>query len=63
MPGFSFEKIAPPASAQRKLVTPATSEKPRGVVVRMLERFVERRLGRRLSTGTRVSERRQRGDI
>jgi hypothetical protein len=63
MPGFSFEKISPPASARRKPGTPATSEKPRGVVVRMFERFIERRLGRRLSTGTRVSERRQRDDI
>jgi hypothetical protein len=61
MPGFSFEKISPPA--QRKPVASAASEKPRGAVVRMIERFVERRFRRRLSVGTRVGERRQRDDI
>jgi hypothetical protein len=61
MPGFSFEKISAPA--QRKPVTPVASEKPRGAVVRMLERFVERRLRRRLNAGTRVRERGQRDDI
>ncbi len=48
MPAFTFEKISPPA--QRPPATPiaATSvvRKPRGVIVQMLDRFVEARVKR-----------------
>jgi hypothetical protein len=62
MPGFTFERISPPP--QREPSVPTESEKPRGVVGRMLERFVEMRVRLRLSTGAGVSERRKpRDDI
>ncbi len=57
MAGFTFEKISPPA--RRNPAPSATNEKPRGTVVRMLARFVEVRMRRKLNTGTGVSERRQ----
>ena len=40
MPAFSFEKISPPAA--RVPNTPA-EKKPRGVIVQILDRFVESR--------------------
>ncbi len=56
MPGFTFERISPPP--QRKPAVPTVSEKPRGSMVRMLERFVEMRVRLRLNTGVGVGERR-----
>jgi hypothetical protein len=51
MPGFRFEKIGPPE--ERKLIaTPAANER-RGPVVRMLQRFVELRVRRKLRTESR----------
>jgi hypothetical protein len=44
MPAFTFEKIAPPAA--RVSSTPA-EKKPRGVIVQILDRFVEVR-GKRI---------------
>jgi hypothetical protein len=49
MPAFSFEKIAPPVA--RVSNTPA-EEKPRGVIVQILDRFVEVR-GKRVAKGER----------
>lgn len=46
MPGFTFEKIAPPD--ERKPATPTENDKPRGAVVQMLERFAEVRMWRKL---------------
>jgi hypothetical protein len=57
MPGFTFERISPPP--QRKPAVPTASEKPRGAVVRMLERFVEMRVRLKLNMGAGVSERRK----
>jgi hypothetical protein len=57
MPGFTFERISPPP--QRKPAVPTASEKPRGAVVRMLERFVEMRGRLKLNAGTGVSQRRE----
>ena len=56
MPGFTFEKISPPV--RRTPVPPAIHQKPRGAVVRMLERFVELRERRKLKTDVNVSNRR-----
>jgi hypothetical protein len=50
MPGFTFEKISPP-DPRKPAVSPATNERPRGPVVRMLERFVEMRTKRKLRVG------------
>lgn len=36
MPVFTFEKIPPPLSG----ATPAASEKPRGVIVQILDRLI-----------------------
>jgi hypothetical protein len=57
MPAFTFEKIPPPA--RRKAAAPAANEKPRRVVTRMLERFVEIRVRRKLNSDTDVGERRE----
>ena len=43
MPAFSFEKISPPAS--RGLIAPIVVKK-RGVIVQILDRFVEARVKR-----------------
>src|ERR1700760_521123 len=45
MPVFSFEKISPPPPVP---ALPA-SEKPRGLIVQMLDRFVEARVKRTLA--------------
>jgi hypothetical protein len=45
MPAFSFEKISPPV--RRGPIAPI-EQKPRGVIVQILDRFVERRVRRRL---------------
>jgi hypothetical protein len=46
MPAFTFEKISPPAD--RGPVSPVANKKQRGVVVKMLDRFVEARVKRTL---------------
>jgi hypothetical protein len=45
MPAFSFEKISPPAS--RGPIAPIVVKK-RGVIVQILDRFVEARVKRRM---------------
>jgi hypothetical protein len=45
MPAFSFEKISPPI---RRGPVPAIAKKQRGVIVQILDRFVEARLKRSL---------------
>ena len=44
MPAFMFEKISPPA--RRGPVPPIANKKQRGVIVQMLDRFVEARVKR-----------------
>jgi hypothetical protein len=47
MPAFSFEKISPPAPGDPipSLVSiPPVVRKPRGVIVQIMDRFVEARL-------------------
>jgi hypothetical protein len=44
MPAFTFEKISPPAV--RGPVPPVANKKQRGVIVQMLDRFVEARFKR-----------------
>ena len=51
MPAFSFEKISPPAPRDpiQPLVSMAPDvRKPRGVIVQIMDRFVEARLRRTL---------------
>jgi hypothetical protein len=43
MPVFTFEKISPPVDGAPP---PAGPEKPRGVIVQFLDRFVEARVKR-----------------
>jgi hypothetical protein len=45
MPAFSFEKIAPPT---RRGPISSVEKKQRGVIVQMLDRFVEARVKRSL---------------
>jgi hypothetical protein len=44
MPAFTFEKISPPV--RRGPVPPVANKKQRGVIVQMLDRFVEARVKR-----------------
>jgi hypothetical protein len=46
MPGFSFEKISPPV--RRRPSASTEQQKPRGLVMALLDRFVEARVKRRL---------------
>ena len=46
MPAFTFEKISPPAD--RGPVPPVANKKQRGVVVKMLDRFADARVKRKL---------------
>ena len=46
MPAFTFEKISPPAD--RGPVPPVANKKQRGVVVKMMDRFAEARVKRKL---------------
>ena len=47
MPVFTFEKISPP---MRRVSAPApAAEKPRSVIVQILDRFVETRAKRKIS--------------
>ena len=45
MPAFTFEKISPPAPP-RGPIPPVANKKQRGVIVQMLDRFVEARVKR-----------------
>ena len=45
MPAFTFEKISPPV---RRGPLPPIAKKQRGVIVQILDRFVEARVKRRL---------------
>ena len=45
MPAFSFEKISPPV---RRGPVPSIAKKQRGVIVQILDRFVEARVKRSL---------------
>ena len=44
MPAFTFEKLSPPD--RRDPVAPIANKKQRGVIVQMLDRFVEARVKR-----------------
>ena len=46
MPAFTFEKISPPA--RRGPIPPIANKKQRGVIVQILDRFVEARVKRTL---------------
>ena len=56
MPAFSFEKISPPT---RRGPVVAIAKKQRGVIVQMLDRFVEARVRRTLRGEKRVIARRE----
>jgi hypothetical protein len=49
MPAFTFEKISPPEN--RGPIPPIANKKQRGVVVKILDRFVEARVKRSLKKG------------
>lgn len=52
MPAFTFEKISPPVGgpvpAVASSVAPAIAKKPRGVIIQIIDRFVETRVKRTL---------------
>jgi hypothetical protein len=50
MPAFSFEKISPPVRRDPPIANdlPISDKKPRGVIVQILDRFVEARVKRTL---------------
>ena len=52
MPAFTFEKISPPAGGSVPSVAngvgPSIAKKPRGVIIQILDRFVETRVKRTL---------------
>jgi len=52
MPAFSFEKISPPA---RTAATTPAKKKQRGMIVQILDRFVEARGKRALKSGRPAS--------
>jgi hypothetical protein len=56
MPAFSFEKISPPV---RRGPVPAIVKKQRGVIVQILDRFVEARVKRTLRGEKRGVARRE----
>jgi hypothetical protein len=56
MPAFSFEKISPPV---RRGPVPAIAKKQRGVIVQILDRFVETRVKRTLRKDKGVIARRE----
>ena len=58
MPAFSFEKISPPI---RRGPIPAIVRKQRGVIVQILDRFVEARVRRTLREGKGVIARNDKG--
>jgi hypothetical protein len=53
MPAFTFEKISPPAGGPvpsvANGVAPSIAKKQRGVIVQILDRFVETRVKRTLT--------------
>jgi hypothetical protein len=46
MPAFTFEKISPPV--RQGPIPPVANKKQRGVIIQMLDRFVEARVKRTL---------------
>jgi hypothetical protein len=56
MPAFTFEKISPPV---RRGPLPPIAKKQRGVIVKILDRFVEARVKRSLREEQSVTSRRQ----
>ena len=50
MPAFTFEKISPPAGGSVPSVATGVviAKKPRGVIIQILDRFVETRVKRTL---------------
>jgi hypothetical protein len=56
MPAFTFEKISPPV---RRGPVPSIAKKQRGIIVRVLDRFVEARVKRSLREKQGVIARRQ----
>jgi hypothetical protein len=52
MPAFTFEKISPPVGGPvpsvANSVAPAIAKKPRGVIIQIIDRFVETRVKRTL---------------
>jgi hypothetical protein len=56
MPAFTFEKISPPV---RRGPIPPIAKKQRGVIVQMLDRFVEARVKRTSREDKGVTARRQ----
>ncbi len=59
MPAFSFEKISPPI---RRGPIPSIAKKQRGIIVQILDRFVEARVKRTLRKEEIVIARRQRSE-
>jgi hypothetical protein len=57
MPAFTFEKLSPPL---RRGPIPPIAKKQRGVIVQILDRFVEARVKRALREEEGVIARRQR---
>jgi hypothetical protein len=53
MPSFTFEKISPPV---RRGPIPSIEKKQRGVIVQILDRFVEARVKRTLREETKREE-------
>lgn len=51
MPAFTFEKISPPV---RRGPVPPIATKQRGVIVQMLDRFVEARVKRKEDKGALI---------
>jgi hypothetical protein len=58
MPAFTFEKITPPARQTPQSPAP---EKPRGLIVQILDRFVEARVKKSLRKTSPSNERRAAG--
>jgi hypothetical protein len=56
MPAFTFEKISPPV---RRGPVPAIEKKQRGVIVQIIDRFVETRVNRTLRKDKGVIARRE----
>jgi hypothetical protein len=57
MPAFTFEKISPPI---RRGPIPAIAKKQRGVIVQILDRFVEARVKRSMREKGAIARRQQR---
>jgi hypothetical protein len=60
MPAFTFEKITPPARHNPQSPSPMP-EKPRGLIVQILDRFVEARAKKSLRKNSLSNERRAAG--